>query len=185
MSSGSEYITWGELFYSVNPYAWGNFGVAIALGMSIAGAAWGIFITGSSLIGSSIKTPRIKSKNLVSIIFCEAVAIYGVIMAIILLGKMNNVDLSAPSPGSKDENWESALYSGYALFAGGLVVGLSNLCCGICVGVTGSGAALADAQTPSTFVKILIIEIFGSALGLFGVIIGIIQSGKSEWPSSA
>jgi V-type H+-transporting ATPase proteolipid subunit len=119
-----------------------------------------------------------------SVIFCEATAIYGVIMAIILTNKIKEPEL-ADSYLSANWDFNGFYYAGYGMFSAGLSVGLTNIASGVSVGIAGSSCAIADAQDASLFVKILIVEIFASALGIFGIIVGIIQSNACTFPVAA
>merc|ERR1719482_1050706 len=93
--------------------------------------------------------------------------IYGLITAGIINGKMD--------PPAK-----YSAYSGYAHFAAGLTVGMSSLAAGLAIGVVGDAGVRGNAQQPKLFVGMILILIFAEALGLYGLIVGLVVASSAE-----
>ena len=76
-------------------------------------------LIGTSILGGGVKAPRIRTKNLVSIVFCEAVAIYGIIMSVVINGFISSEPSNAIEATLKDYT------AGYKLFSAGMTVGIN------------------------------------------------------------
>jgi V-type H+-transporting ATPase proteolipid subunit len=159
-----------------SPYAWAMTGIGLCIGMSVSGAAWGIYITGASILGAGVRAPRITTKSLISIIFCEVTAIYGVIISIVFSAKING-SLGEEGLWTRDNYFTGKslhcargelhllhqrhgstsahppVSSGHLIFWGGITTGLCNLIGGASVGITGANAAVADAADGQLFIK--------------------------------
>merc|ERR1712205_204474 len=72
-----------------------------------------------------------------------------------------------------------SLFTGYAHLGAGLTVGLSNLATGLALGMAGEIGVQDSARQPKLYIGMVLIWSFGSALGLYGLIVGLIMGVKS------
>lgn len=70
-------------------------------------------------------------------------------------------------------------FDGYAHFAAGLACGFAALGAGMAIGIVGDAGVRANAQQPKLFVGMILVLIFAEALGLYGLIVGIILASKA------
>ena len=71
-------------------------------------------------------------------------------------------------------------FTGYAHLAAGLACGLSGMAAGIAIGIVGDAGVRASAQQAKLYVGMVLILIFAEALGLYGLIVGLILAAKTS-----
>lgn len=114
----------------------GFFGAAMCGVLANFGAAWGTWKSGLGLCKMGVNHPGGMIKNLVAIIMAGVLGIYGLIVAIIIAGRITEPD------NNMGANTYSQ-YNGWAHVGAGLTCGLSCLAAGGTIGMIGETGVIA------------------------------------------
>ena len=117
-----------------------------------------------------VMKPDLVMKSIIPVVMAGVLGIYGLIIAVIIG--------NAVTPPEANGNTKYSSFSGFAHRAGGLACGLSGMAAGIAIGIVGDAGVRASAQQAKLYVGMVLILIFAEALGLYGLIVGLILSGK-------
>jgi len=145
---------------------WGMLGVSSSIVLANLGAAYGTAKSGVGISSMGVMRPDMVMRSIIPVVMAGVLGIYGLITSVIINGKIKNGVYSS--------------YSGYAHFSAGVTVGMSSLAAGLAIGVVGDAGVRANAQQPRLFVGLILILIFAEALGLYGLIVGLVVASTAE-----
>jgi len=143
----------------------GLLGMTIAVVLSNVGAAYGTAKSAVGIAALGMMKEEQVMKNIIPVVMAGVLGIYGLIVAVII-----SQNISFSQAGNISHK------TGYANLASGLCCGFSGLAAGYAIGITGEYGTKANGIESRLFVPMVLILIFGEALGLFGLIIAIVLS---------
>ncbi|SBS84380.1 V-type proton ATPase 16 kDa proteolipid subunit, putative [Plasmodium ovale curtisi] len=118
------------------------------------GAAFGTAKSGVGVCSVGVMRPDLIMKSILPVVMAGVLGIYGIIMSILISGKM--------SPAA---NYST--FAGYTHLSSGLIVGLSSLAAGLAIGIVGDAGVRANAQQNRLFIGMILILVFSETLALY------------------
>lgn len=138
-------------------------GIALAILVPIVSAAAAIITNGTAMAAVGAEKPELARKLIITIVLGEALAIYGLLIAFMLLSKLNAITTI-----------ESA---NKALISGGIIA-VASIAASAGISYCGSSLAGAAAEKPETFSSNVIGVVLSEALAIYGLLIAFMIIGQ-------
>jgi V-type H+-transporting ATPase 16kDa proteolipid subunit len=193
----ASYYNDGNISYACPAWApiLGFMGITSAVVFANMGGAYGTAKAGQGLMSLGVRSPELLMKNIIPIVMAGVLGIYGLIVAVILNGKFSKPDATGLATYSQ--------YNGFSHLAAGLCCGLCSLASGLAIGIaadagtravgaqaamsaswkkmgfTGDSGGQTSSQGDALFVGTVLIQVFASNLGLYGLIASLILTQTS------
>jgi len=171
----------------------GFIGIACAVCFANIGGAYGTARAGQGIMAMGIRSPELLMKNIIPVVMAGVLGIYGMIVAVILNGK-----ITPPGAGTRYATYSQ--FNAFCHLAAGLCCGLTSLISGIAIGISadagtravgaqsqmteswkkmgfsGDAGGQANSGNDNLFVATILIQVFASNIGLYGLITSLILS---------
>merc|ERR1711865_1009832 len=157
-----------EVICSPTSYFMASLGVVAAIVFANLGASYGTCKAGVGIGGMGVMRGDLVMRSLIPVVMAGVLGIYGLISAVIITGKI-----------SKPE--ETSSFQGFSLLGAGITVGMSSVAAGYAIGIVGDAGVRCNAlANGKLFVGLILILIFAEALGLYGLIVGLVVASGSD-----
>lgn len=138
-------------------------GLAISIGIPILSAAFSIIICGTALAGVGTEKPELLSRLIITVVLGEALAIYGLLIAFMLLGKLPDI---------------TTMDSANKALVAGIIISVATVSAGVGISYSGSSLIAATAEKPETFSSNVIGVVLSEALAIYGLLISFMIIGQ-------
>mmetsp|Transcript_6981 Transcript_6981/g.13176 ORF Transcript_6981/g.13176 Transcript_6981/m.13176 type:complete len:207 (-) Transcript_6981:1662-2282(-) len=166
-------------------------GIVAAVVFANIGGAYGTAKAGQGIMAMGIRSPELLMKNIIPVVMAGGLGIFGLIVAVILNGKISRPTAEAITYSQ---------FKGFAHLAAGLCCGFSSLASGLSIGIaadagtravgaqsamaaswkkmgfTGDAGGQSGGNGDALFVGTVLIQVFAGNLGLYGLIAALILS---------
>ncbi len=138
-------------------------GVGLAIIVPVISAAYAIITCGTAIAAVGIKKPGLLSRLIITVVLGEALAIYGLLIAFMLISKLSII--------------ETAEAANMALMSGIVMAGAS-VAAGAGISYSGSSLASAALEREETFSSNVISVVLSEALAIYGLLIAFMIIGQ-------
>jgi F0F1-type ATP synthase membrane subunit c/vacuolar-type H+-ATPase subunit K len=147
----------------LSPGLLGIISIVLSAGVSAIGAIFAIISVGTAMAGAGTERPEILSRAMLAVVLAEALAIYGLLAAFMLVGALPKITTE-----------ESA----FKALGAGMVIATSSLAAGLGIAYCGSAMTGALVEKPETFSGNVISVVLAEAIGIYGLLIAFMLIGQ-------
>jgi F0F1-type ATP synthase membrane subunit c/vacuolar-type H+-ATPase subunit K len=128
----------------------------LGIGIAAIGGGIGIALGGEALCASLRTAPETFSKSLVAVVLAEALAIYGLLAAFMLIMRIDVV---------------ASVSAAFVGLASALTVGIGGFCAGLAIGLAGRSMIHAMVSQPGVFSKSMVPVVLAEALAIYTLLV--------------